>query len=83
MENYKDYLQTLTGLTLAVRPMSYSEADSIISYSWAYNQSYWLGSENLNGGGVWNVNYGGNLGNDYIYHGYGVRPVIEISASAF
>ena len=91
MENYKDYLESATGLTLKVRAMSYSEADSIISNSWAYNQSYWLGSED-GGSNVWcvisygsldyghysNDGYNGNLGS-----GYGVRPVIEISISNF
>ena len=84
MENYKDYLETATGLTLTVRPMAYSEAYSIIDYSWAYsyNQSYWLGSENYNG--VWFVSWNYPHLNTRYYDGNdGIRPVIEISASLF
>ena len=44
MENYKDYLETVTGLTLSVRPMSLFEAESVVYDSWAINQAYMLGS---------------------------------------
>ena len=85
MENYKDYLESATGLTLTVRAMSYSEADSIISNSWAYNQSYWLGSVYDGYNNVWCVSSSGGFdGNIYYNVGrYGVRPVIEISISDF
>ena len=89
MEDYKDYLKNETGLELTVRPMSYSEANSINSNSWAYNQTYWLGSENGGNGIVWFVDSNGSLGSstydndDYNYYNFGVRPVIEISTSAF
>ena len=94
MEKYKDYLETATGLTLTVRPMSYDEADSIISNSWAHNQSYWLGSEASSGSNssVWMVcSSSGGCNTGYYYYGdsgyysgySGIRPVIEISTSEF
>ena len=94
MQNYKTYLEGIigTGKITTIRPMSYSEAEAIISNSWAHNQSYWLGSEDGNGGGsVWIVGSNGNLGSIYgpddsycsSNCGRGVRPVIEISISNF
>ncbi|MGM9850506.1 MAG: prepilin-type N-terminal cleavage/methylation domain-containing protein [Bacilli bacterium] len=86
MQNYKTHLEGIigTGKISKIRPMSYDEADSIISNSWAYTQSYWLGSFDDNEF-VWCVDSSGDLHSDNYYHSnyQGVRPVIEILTSAF
>ena len=91
MQSYKTYLEGIigTGKISIIRPMSYNEAKTLInnSYSWAYNQTYWLGSEYGVSRSVWYVDSFGFLSghdcNSYYYNNIGVRPVIEISTSAF
>ncbi len=93
MENYKTYLEGIIGTDKIekIRPMSYEEAYAIKSNSWAQNQEYWLGS-GANDYSIWHVTSRGYLvcsyydNNAYGYCYYcdmGVRPVIEISTSAF
>ena len=85
MENYKDYLRTITGHTLTVRPMSYSEAENLFNYpyDWAYNQSYWLGSQAGSNSEVWCVNPDDYLYRTDYYYNCGVRPVIEFPIFGF
>ncbi len=57
MEIYRDYLEETVGngIITDVRPMSFKEANSIISNSWVYNQTYFLGSSSPIGDGMWHI----------------------------
>ena len=94
--NYKTYLDSIigTGAIKNIRIMSTYETYSIRSNPWAHNQEYWTGSSGKESyyycetGGLYSTVYAMDLNgevhcNEISEKTNGIRPLVEISLSAF
>ena len=92
IENYKSYLEQYNIPISSARLITLEELVAlgcdkdnytcINAPSWVYTTTYVSGTANTNTS-MWTVNSNASFDDEFIYHDYGVRPVIEIPLTEF